>query len=248
MFRRLTRQTRTIRHFLAGFDVEITFKKVRNINMRLRPGSDLVFVSAPHRVSLKEIASFIDAKRDWLLKNFAELKARVPEIPPSFMCGEVHFVWGRPLTLKRMKRRRKTDEPYYDLTHLYLPVSSENEPAEKCAATLQAWYKSEVERAVAQLQPYWERQMRVQIASLSYRSMKSRWGTCFISDAHIRLNTELAKRPPMCLEYVLVHEMVHFFESGHNARFYRLMDKFMPDWHRRRDALKAPLQLGLEAA
>ena len=72
--------------------------------------------------------------------------------------------------------------------------------------------------------------LNVNVASFHIRSMKTRWGSCTPKTRKVRLNLELAKRPPECLEYIVVHELVHLIESSHNSRFKALMDQFYPDW------------------
>lgn len=236
---------------LAGFETEITYKPVRNINMRLKPGKDIVYISAPRRVSQAEIARFIESKRQWLRDNLAKMRHAQPAKPPRMRAGEVHYVWGRPLILQPFlptKGHAHWRHIDYDLTHLFFPVSATPEAREAREKRLRNWYLDETQRAVAQLLPHWQARMEVEVLHLSYRSMKSRWGTCFINEGHIRLNAELAKYPPTCLEYVLVHEMAHFFEPAHDARFYKIMDQYLPDWRARRQLLNTTNVKGMEDA
>ena len=230
-------QTKTIN----GFCVEIVFKRVRNINMRLRTGSSSVYISAPARVPMREIEAFVVSKSSWLQKNLTKMQVTVNEIPLEFKNGETHFVWGRPLTLQIVEKRSRQDKATFDLTHLYVPLSDDDQSKGRCAHILDKWYRTETEQAVTKILPYWEQQTGKTVHKMSYRAMRSRWGSCMISDKHIRLNTELAKRHPSCLEYVLVHEITHLFERGHNARFYGFMDLFLPDWKARRQFLNQPL-------
>lgn len=242
MFKRFKQSELKKLETIAGFETEITYKAVRNINLRLKPGNNTIFVSAPRRVSQKEIARFIESKRDWLRQNLEKMRNHQPVKPPGISAGETHFVWGRPLVLQPVLHKtkgRRMPEIDYDLTHLFFPIPAKPETEAARGKRLQKWYVEETQRAVAQMLPYWQERMEVEVAHLSYRSMRSRWGTCFVNDAHIRLNSELAKHPLICLEYVLVHEMVHFFETGHNARFYAFMDRYLPDWRARRTLLNS---------
>ncbi len=249
-FRRKQSEQKQIK-MLAGFETEITYKPVRNINMRLKPGQDLVYISAPRRVSQAEIARFIESKRHWLIENLAKMRRVQPAKPVSMAAGEIHYVWGRPLVLHpvvQTKGRPHWRQIDYDLTHLFFPVSSGPESKAVREKRLSSWYLDETQRAVAQLLPHWQARMDVEVSHLSYRSMKSRWGTCFVNEGHIRLNTELAKYPSSCLEYVLVHEMAHFFETAHDAKFYKIMDRHLPDWRSRRQLLNKTSVQGLEDA
>jgi predicted metal-dependent hydrolase len=113
---------------------------------------------------------------------------------------------------------------------------------EKREAVVTAWYREQVSRAAIPLLAKWEPVLGVKVNALQVRRMKTRWGSCTPRRRSIRLNTELGKKPPECLEYVVVHELVHLLESFHNDRFVSLMDKFMPHWRHIRDELnRAPL-------
>jgi predicted metal-dependent hydrolase len=103
---------------------------------------------------------------------------------------------------------------------------------------LESWYRSEVEAAAAPLVAKWEPVMGVRVSRLGVRRMKTRWGSCSFRTGAIRLNTSLGEKPPIYLEYVLVHEMVHLLEPSHGARFKTLMDRFLPEWRVRRKELK----------
>lgn len=83
----------------------------------------------------------------------------------------------------------------------------------------------------------WEPIVRVTVKRYFVQKMKTRWGSCNPGSQRIRLNTDLAKKPSECLEYIVVHEMVHMLEPTHNARFVALMDKLMPQWRVRRQQL-----------
>ena len=113
-------------------------------------------------------------------------------------------------------------------------------------ALLNAWYGAEVRREAVELVRKWERLMGVQIARVSVRMMKTRWGSCSIKARTIRINSELAKKPPACLEYIVVHELSHLREPSHNARFAGLMDTFMPEWRSLRRELNTSKTIDME--
>ncbi|MDX1497256.1 MAG: SprT family zinc-dependent metalloprotease, partial [Salinisphaeraceae bacterium] len=104
-------------------------------------------------------------------------------------------------------------------------------------ASLEAWYRQQLGLLIPPLIERYEPVMAVQVAQWRIRKMKTRWGTCNIPRRRIWINLELARLPPQCLEYIVVHEMTHLLERGHNARFYALMDRFMPDWREAQDML-----------
>ncbi len=100
-----------------------------------------------------------------------------------------------------------------------------------------AWYRSQLRRAVPPLLQHWEAVLSVKVERFFVRRMKTRWGSCNYRRHTIRLNTELARRLPECLEYVVVHELMHLLEPSHNARFHELMDRYMPKWQELRKEL-----------
>jgi predicted metal-dependent hydrolase len=95
---------------------------------------------------------------------------------------------------------------------------------------LDRWYRGVLKEAASRLVPLWAARIGVSVQRIYYRKMKSHWGSCNYTKQTIRLNTELAKRSPQCLEYVILHELVHILEPSHNRNFYRLMDKHLPGW------------------
>ncbi len=113
---------------------------------------------------------------------------------------------------------------------------------ERKRAILEEWYREQIKEAVPSLIAKWKPLMGVKVQRFFVQRMKTKWGSCSLKSQSIRLNTELAKKPPECLEYIVVHEMAHLLERHHNARFMAILDRIMPPWRTYRDALnRAPL-------
>ena len=228
-------QTETV---IAGHRVIIRRKRVKNMNMRLQDGADgvLVCISAPTRVPLQEIASFVTEKSDWITRNSAKLAARAPKLI-SYEAGSLHPLWGAsyPLRVSHVGRGQKA---VFDglIWQLYVRADA---PPEKRAALLEVAYKQQLIAKAAPLMERWADAMDVRPQELKTQKMSSRWGSCHVSRGIIKLNSELARKDEALLEYVLVHELVHLFERGHNARFYGFMDKYLPDWKARKQRLNA---------
>ena len=108
---------------------------------------------------------------------------------------------------------------------------------DKKRALVEEWYRQRLKEAAPPLIARWEPLLGVSVERLHVRRMKTKWGSCTPGSASIRLNTELARKPRECLEYIIVHEMVHLLEPSHNQRFVALMDQFLPQWHVLRDIL-----------
>lgn len=228
-------QTETV---IAGHRVIIRRKRVKNMNMRLQDGAEggLVCISAPTRVPLQEIAAFVTEKSDWIRRNSAKLAARAPK-SLSYEAGTLHLLWGAayPLRVSHVGRGQKA---VFDGTAWQLYVRADA-PPEKRAALLEAAYKQQLIVKAGPLMARWADEMGLNPRELKTQRMTSRWGSCHVSRGVIKLSSELARKDVALLEYVLVHELVHLFERGHNARFYGLMDKYLPDWKARKQRLNA---------
>ncbi len=225
---------------IAGHRVVIAYKRVKNINMRLQAcpqgGAGIVLVSAPRRVPLRDIAAFVVEKSNWIETNMAKLLARAPT-PLSYAQGTLHPLWGQdyPLHIETVGRGQKAA---FDGASWRMAVRADA-AAEKRAALLEAAYQQELLVKARPLMAQWSETMGLQPQLLKAQKMKSRWGSCHVSKGIIKLNSELARKPEALLEYVLVHELVHLFERGHNARFYAYMDKYLSDWRARKQRLNA---------
>lgn len=224
---------------IAGHAVTLRFKRVKNINMRLTPTAAQptgeVCISAPRHVSVQQIVDFVTAKSDWLAKQQRKLAAHPPPKALVYEEGEMHALWGQAyaLQLAYVNRGQGVD---FDGTNWRMRVRADAS-IEKKAALFETAYQNLLVQTARPLMAQWAAIMDVQPQGLKTQKMKSRWGSCHVGKRVIKLNSELARKPMPLLEYVLVHELVHFFERGHNARFYELMSRYLADWQTRKAQL-----------
>jgi predicted metal-dependent hydrolase len=149
--------------------------------------------------------------------------------------GESHYVWGKRYRLTVIERPRRS---HFELDgDRFLLYVSPGTPSERRRQLLDRWYREQLRQALPPLITKWEAKLELSVPRWSIRRMKTKWGSCNRETQHIWFNTELAKKHPDCLEYVLVHEMTHYLERNHGERFTKLMDSFMPSWPARRDQL-----------
>lgn len=225
---------------LGGVEVDVIKKDIKNVHLTVHPPTGRVRVSAPLRMSTDSIRRFAISKLGWIRAQQKTLGEQERESPREYLERESHYVWGRRYLLK-IEEREAT--PMVTLEHSQLrlqvrPGSSEEKREELVAQ----WYREEVRGAMPELLARWEPRMEVRVGKVVVQHMKTMWGSCNPKTGTIHLNTELAKKPPRCLEYVLVHEMAHMHEPTHNARFQGLMDRYLPMWRERREELnRAPL-------
>jgi hypothetical protein len=221
---------------VAEITVDVVRRRnVRNINLTVHPPDGRVRVSAPRWTSLAAIQEFAISKLDWIRRHRRKIRSMARETPLRYVDGEVHRVWGRNHVLRVTEVDRP---PSVELTprRLHLTVRTGADRAGR-RTIVEAWYRDELRAALPRLLARWEKRLGVKTKHVYIRRMKTRWGTCNPRARTIRLNTELATRRPALLEYLVVHELVHFLEPTHNARFHALMDRYLPDWRERRDEL-----------
>ena len=167
-------------------------------------------------------------------------RAQARETPREFVDRESHYVWGKRYLLKVIE---EDTAPKVELKHstMILRVRPGTNLDTK-QAIIAHWYRKQIKFAVTDLIPKWEAVIGVKVSRVFVQKMKTKWGSCNINTHNIRLNTELAKKPAQCLEYVVIHELVHLLERHHNDRFIEYMDRFIPSWRLYREELnQAPL-------
>ena len=208
--------------------VDVLRKDIKNVHLSVHPPTGRVRISAPVRMSLDTLRVFAISKLDWIKQHQRTQREQERESPREYLERESHYVWGQRYLLQV----RETDEPpRVALAHskMILFVRPQSSVAKK-HAVVEAWYRCEVRLVVPVLIKKWEPRLGVRVARFFVQRMKTKWGSCSPGKHSLRLNTDLARKPRECLEYIVVHEMVHLLEPTHNARFIALMDRFMPRW------------------
>jgi predicted metal-dependent hydrolase len=214
---------------------DVVLKDIKNIHLSVYPPSGRVRISAPSRMRLDTIRVFAVSKLSWIKQQQKKLQEQERETPREYLDRESHYLWGRRYLLKVIEGN---EAPSAELTHsrMLLRVRPRTDDKKK-HAIVEAWYRRQLRETVLPLIARWEPLMGVKVERFFVRRMKTKWGSCNHGARTIRLNTELAKKPRECLEYIVVHEMTHVLEPTHNARFVMLMDQYLPQWRFYRDQL-----------
>lgn len=220
---------------LSGLRAEVTRKAIKNVHLSVLPPAGKVRVSAPQSMPLETIRLFVVSKLGWIRAQQRKLQAQERETPREFLNKESHYLWGKRYLLDI---RYEDAAPTVSLSprKLHLRVRPGTDQA-GFDEVLDAWYRQQIRYAAPALLAKWEPRLRVKVNRLFVQRMKTRWGSCTPESGHIRLNTDLAKKPPECLEYIVVHELVHLLEPTHNERFVALMDAHLPEWQHLRKRL-----------
>ncbi len=220
---------------LGELDVEVIQKDIKNLHLSVYPPVGRVRVSAPKHMSLSAIRVFTLAKLDWIKKQQRKIQAQDRETQRLYVNRESHYVWGRRYLLQVIEHHHA---PTVQINGSFLELLIRPDTDEEQRRDIvDAWYRDLVRAELPALISKWEPIMGVRVEKCHVRRMKTLWGSCTPRRKSIRINTDLAKKPPVCLEYIVVHEMVHLLEASHNARFTSLMDQFMPTWRQHRKQL-----------
>ncbi len=222
---------------ICGLQIEIVRKPIRHLHVRVYPPDGRVRVSAPVWLDEASVRQAVAVRADWIRRQQARLQSQPPPAPKAMVSGETHHVFGRRCILRIVEGRTPHRVILQDGT---LTLHVRHGSSRACRIRLlEDWYRRQLAERIPVLIAHWEPRLGVQVAEWRIRRMKTRWGTCNIRARRIWLNLQLATKPPECLEYVVVHEMVHLHERLHNARFYAWMDRCLPDWRDRRRLLNA---------
>ncbi len=220
---------------LGDITVDVVKKGIKNIHLSVHPPTGHVRISAPLRMDLDNIRVFAITKLGWIKSQQQKLCEQARETPREYLNRESHFVWGKRYLLTVLE---SDQSPSIKLKHnrMVLRVRQGTDEYKK-QAIVAKWYRAQIRKALPLLIAKWEPLIGVNAEQFFVQRMKTKWGSCNPKANTIRLNTDLAKKPQECLEYIVVHEMVHLLEPTHNARFIAQMDRFMPNWQFYREVL-----------
>jgi predicted metal-dependent hydrolase len=220
---------------VSGIDIDIVYKDIKNLHIGVYPPMGRVRVAAPTKFDDDNVRLAVIRRLPWIKKQREKLQAAERQSEREMLSGESHYVWGRRCRLTVIERPGR---PHFELDgdRMLLYVSP-GTPADRRRELLDRWYREQLRQALPPLMNKWEAKLDLSVPRWSVRRMKTKWASCNRESRHIWFNTELAKKHPDCLEYIVVHEMTHYLERNHGERFTKLMDGFMPSWRARRDQL-----------
>ncbi len=220
---------------IGDIPVDVVLKDIRNIHLSVHPPAGRVRLSAPVGMDINTLRLYAISRLGWIKKQQRKLCGQERETPREYLNRESHYLWGKRYLLKIIERNAPSAvDVQHSAIHLYIrPDASQ----EKKQFTLDEWYRKQLKVALPDLIALWEKRVGVRVNEFGIKKMKTKWGTCNPDARRIWVNLELAKKPKECLEYIVVHEMVHLLENHHNERFMALMDDILPKWRSLRDDL-----------
>ncbi|MPW45577.1 MULTISPECIES: M48 family metallopeptidase [Acinetobacter] len=221
---------------IGSIDIEIHRKDVKNLNITVHPPLGDVRVSVPLSMSETSMRMAIIGRLTWIKKQQADFKEQRRQSKREMISGESHYLWGKHYRLNVIERNGKhVIKKHGKWLDLYVSPNATEDNRRK---VIEAFYRIELKAALDDLLVEWQKRLHVKLNAYGIRKMKTKWGSCNTDAARTLFNLELAKKPYECLEYIVVHELVHLLVRTHNDEFKALMDVYVPDWKQRKALLK----------
>ncbi|MGB8658775.1 MAG: SprT family zinc-dependent metalloprotease [Candidatus Zixiibacteriota bacterium] len=221
--------------------VEVVHKEIKNVHLSVYPPSGRVRVSAPLRMDLDTIRVFAISKLNWIKKQQSKFRSQEREVPREYITRESHYYLGKRYLLRVIEQNAS---PKVVLKHDTIDLHIRpNTGIERRRDIFYEWYRQRLKEIAPGMIARYEKAMKVKVGEFGIKRMRTRWGTCNMKAKRIWLNLELAKKPKECIEYIVVHEMMHFVERHHNERFISCMDRLLPKWRFYKEELnRTPLR------
>lgn len=210
----------------SNLEIEVTFKAIKNLHLSVHPPEGRVTISSPEFYDLEKVRIYVATKFGWIKKEQRKFKNQLREDPRLFINQESHYFLGERYLLQIEKSKKSRVEKKGK--RLVIHINDTNDFSSK-QSVLNTFYRNNLREQIGLFLEKYSLIMQVPIPKITIRSMKTKWGSCADSGT-LLFNIELAKKPLECIEYIVVHEMVHLIERRHNKRFIQLMDQFLPLW------------------
>lgn len=223
---------------IANIEIDVVRKDIKNMHLAVYPPHGRIRLSAPTQTDEEVIRLFAISKLGWIKKHVRNFQEQARETIRDYISGESHYYNGKRYILNVVEHSGYNTLRIDGTKNLLMRVRK-GATKEKKALVMKEWYRKQLKAKIPDLLQKWEAIIGVKSNAWAVKQMKTKWGACNIEAKRIWLNLELAKKPLICLEYIIVHELVHLLERNHNDKFIAYMDKFMPKWRLHRDELNS---------
>ena len=223
---------------VSGIRVEVVRKNIKNLHLGVYPPQGRVRVAAPLVISDEAVRLAVIDKLGWIKRQKAKFSEQARQSQRELVNGESHYFLGRRYRLRVHEVDAPARVAVRGVASLDLFVRPDSLPAQRESVLLH-WYREQLKLLIPFLLEKWQPIIGVQAKQWGIKRMKTKWGSCNPTAQRVWLNLELAKKPVLCLEYIVVHELVHLLERNHTERFTVLMDGFMPNWRACRETLNS---------
>ncbi len=186
-------------------------------------------VAAPENITDDNVRLAVVSKLSWIKNQQQDFKNQPRQTERKYISGECHYYLGKRYRLEVIEREGKPEVEHLKAGKLKLFVKSGASVTTK-EKQITEWYRGQLKATIPSLLEKWQPKVGKIAADWGIRKMRTKWGSCNIKKRRIWLNLELAKKPLECVEYIVVHELIHLHERNHNERFKSLMEKNLPNW------------------
>ena len=228
---------------VGGIEIKVFKKPIKNLHLSVHPPDGWVRVSAPLHLSEDAIRLAVIKRLSWIKRHRERMRSQPRESAREMVNRESHYFLGKRYLLQVVEGTSpQRVEISGSVMRLFVRPGADRLKRQRI---LNEWYRRELKALLPELVTKWEEKTGLQVKEIGIKRMKTKWGSCNPVARRVWLNLELAKSPPQLIEYVLLHEMLHFLEPRHDDAFKAVMDKFMPNWRLLRDELNnTPISMG----
>jgi predicted metal-dependent hydrolase len=220
---------------ISGIEIDVIKKNIKHLHIIVIPPNGDVRISAPFSASDDTIRLFAISKIAWIREQAAKYRNQLRQSVREYVSGESHYLWGKRYRLE-VKYTNGNNSVIPRGNKIILLIHSDSTQKNR-DSTMKNWYRKQLRSKLPLLFEAWEKRIGVHADDIKIKDMLTKWGTCSIKAKRIWINLQLVKKPPECLEYIVVHELIHLKEKAHNNHFIALMDEFLPDWRDRKEIL-----------
>ena len=221
---------------ISNILIDVIRKDIKNMRLTVYPPGGRVRISVPLHINDETARLFAISKLSWIKNHRQKIKEQKRAIDRYFISRETHYFFGQPYLLDVVEHNAVPEVVLKNKTYISLFVRP-NTTTEKRQSIMNEWYRSELKKKIPSIIEKYEKQIGVKVNNWRIKHMKTRWGSCNIKDKRIWINLELAKKPIVCLEYVILHELLHLIERYHNRNFKAHIEKYMPQWKSHKEEL-----------
>ena len=219
---------------LNNIEIQVTKKKIKNLHLSVMPPNGSVKISAPIEVSDDAIIAFASSRLGWIKAQIATFENHERESKREYVSGESFYLFGRRYLLNVIHTNKNKIEIQNDRIILGLKKNTTNDQKINFVTN---WYRNELRKELKKLLEIWQTRTRLIPVSWQIKDMKTKWGSCTKNKGKLWFNLQLAKKPIDCIEYVVLHELIHLKVEKHNNEFKNLMQQYMPNWQERKSTL-----------
>lgn len=216
-------------------EVELSFKDIKNVHLRVHPPFGRVTLSAPKDMNIEHLRVFVSTKLGWIRKEKKKFLSQQREPEYLYITNESHYFFGKRYLLKITPTDKKSEVILHH-NKIEILISDINNK-DLIKKKMYQWYRQQLKEFLSERIEYFKDKMNVSPESFGIRKVKTKWGSCNDVSKTIWFNIELVKKPKECIDYIVVHELVHLKERSHNKNFILLMNKYYPNWQLRKRQL-----------